>query len=244
MNPIVYGNTTILGYATVLIKSDIAGNMKSYKRIFPYSIPKSMSLVPYNGFYYNSDSNIFYSNSICEKRYETMVSAFGETDSGYVNIWNKGFPFPVELATSRYFFDVTKPNNYYTLAGFRKQGDKLYFLNGKDIYDFYSGNMVISANEFSMEDSIHYVESFVVLPKKDQTAAYFAYIEYVLPEPDAYDKSKSFLVVRRADDGSRVLRMPLSNNVSGLMYMDNHLAFIEMIKENFILKKYKVTYKL
>jgi len=241
-NPILVNKSMIISFINLLLESDQEGKVLRYRKIMINTAPLNMSFVPYSGFYFNSDSSVLYTNAVSETHYKVVISAFALKNGQYVNVWNKLFPFPLDLKKTK-LVDESKPNTFYAKCDFQRMGDSLYFLNGKDLYNFYTGRLTLSADAIAKGDSVHFIESFVILPGDDNKAAFFACKEYVLPKTDDYENMRKFLVVRSARTGKVYARVPMNMQTSGIMYQDGYLYYLENKDENIVIKKYKVNFK-
>lgn len=231
-----------------IIEVSINNKVKRITRIDKdYYEDKNLGFTPNHGFIFLSDSLFFYTyTSLYNIKFnkEIAVSKLVCNNDLFVFSNKISLTFP----TSIYFENVNEKNNdekrYGVYCQFFKFSDRIYILNGKDIYNLRTRELLFESIGYDNNDSIHRIKSFAMLPdRKDSSeVGYIAYIDEVIPEPLKFKNSNKYMVVHDYQSDKEVYRRYLGKDISGLALNDEYILVMKKEGEDVILMKFEYEY--
>ncbi|MBC8342791.1 MAG: hypothetical protein ISR55_10400 [Bacteroidetes bacterium] len=236
-NPLYENGAVHIRFANALVTSNMDGEIKSVElvELFQPDDDDDILYTPDDGFGYIPGSKTMVINTINQKLMNSIVSSFEYNRTKYSFSNSELFPYPGIKDKAKQ--DQTRM--IYPFE-FRIHGDQIYFTNGKDLYSYTNGNNIINTDRIKSDDSISFIKSFDIILNKREKIRFFAFLEDVLPNMNAFDKSNKFLALTNSEGNKILKRIPVGRFVSGLVYQNHNIVFLEEFEEKIIIRKYQI----
>jgi hypothetical protein len=202
--------------------------------------------------YSNSPSEGFLCNNELNKLFLTLkfpvnknfemvgVSEFGMNKQNISLIKTHKIPFPKEIwFKNEDEKNETKNYDLEVCGQILNFGNKIFFLNGLDIYDLESNQIFFSLNSKGKYNNKR-IRSFYLFGnnKNNENPSWLLYQEEVLNKP-GYVYGQKFLVLYDLKKSKIISRIYIGENVGKIIYKDkNHICFFKENKTHVVIFKY------